>query len=86
MLIVVETYSNGVYTLNVDPERSIMFLKLQIQLHTHIPADRQLLVYAKQVLEPDMTLKDYRISAGAVIKLLVPMTSSTTLNWSSHEF
>jgi hypothetical protein len=55
--------------LVVDDANTVAQLKQEIQSKKKIPLERQLLVYYKEILKEDMTLKSYGIDNKSKIRL-----------------
>ena len=68
-IFVLQTWNRNVISLEVRASDTIGNVKFTISEELGIPAEDQILLYKKQLLQDDRTLLDYRIPEKATLAL-----------------
>ncbi len=73
MQIFVKTLTGKTVTLEIEPETSIKHIKAKIHNKEGIPTDQQRLIFGGRLLGDGNTLKDYNISQGSILYLVLKL-------------
>lgn len=68
--IFVETLTGNMIALEVEPDASIMDVKVKIEEKEGIPPDQQSLLLSGQYLEDGLSLKDYNVTKLSTLRLV----------------
>ena len=69
----IETLAGSSFELLVSPYEQIQYIKRKIEQRDGIPVSHQHLVWKSTELDDESSLNDYKIEAGATIKLVLAM-------------
>ena len=76
--IIVKTIDSNVYSVNINPEKTILYLKEEISKTVKIPINSQRLIYQGKVLKDNEKIQNYKICNEHVIHLVKQYEQTNT--------
>ncbi|OJT15509.1 Ubiquitin-like protein 1 [Trametes pubescens] len=73
MMIKVKTLTGKEIELDIDPEDPVSRIKEKVEEQSGVPPPQQRLIYAGRQMADDKVVKEFNISAGAVLHLVLAL-------------
>ncbi|ETW84203.1 hypothetical protein HETIRDRAFT_439061 [Heterobasidion irregulare TC 32-1] len=73
MLIKVKTLTGKEIELDIDPDDKITRIKEKVEEQSGVPPPQQRLIFGGRQMPDDKTAKDFNITAGAVLHLVLAL-------------